>query len=259
LLHFNWEWGIQLAPPGATLTIGAGVTIVIGGSIMASLVSPDLTRYSKNSKHVLGVVIFSILIGKYTINGLSILIAKALGTADVVTIMSQVAGGSGLLVVVFSTLKINDLNLYCSSLGIVNAVEGITGRKLKYTITTLVIGALGTTLSVLGILDRFVDFLTALGVLFPPIIGIMLVDYYVLRSHRKILDKSRQAGELPDETPTIGWGAIIASIIGSIVGLIVEWGTPSVNSLLAASLVYWLFKVAAVSRNKKSTESEKAI
>ena len=250
---------IQLAPPGATMTIGAGVTIVIGGSIMASLVSPDLTRYSKNSKHVLGVVIFSILIGKYTINGLSILIAKALGTADVVTIMSQVAGGSGLLVVVFSTLKINDLNLYCSSLGIVNAVEGITGRKLKYTITTLVIGALGTTLSVLGILDRFVDFLTALGVLFPPIIGIMLVDYYVLRSHRKILDKSRQAGELPDETPTIGWGAIIASIIGSIVGLIVEWGTPSVNSLLAASLVYWLFKVASVSRNKKSTESEKAI
>jgi cytosine permease len=207
----------------------------------------------------LGVVIFSILIGKYTINGLSILIAKALGTADVVTIMSQVAGGSGLLVVVFSTLKINDLNLYCSSLGIVNAVEGITGRKLKYTITTLVIGALGTTLSVLGILDRFVDFLTALGVLFPPIIGIMLVDYYVLRSHRKILDKSRQAGELPDETPTIGWGAIIASIIGSIVGLIVEWGTPSVNSLLAASLVYWLFKAASVSRNKKSTESEKAI
>lgn len=38
------------------------------------------------------------------------------------------------------------------------------------------IGILGTTLSVLGILDRFVDFLTVLGVVFPPIIGIMLVD-----------------------------------------------------------------------------------
>ncbi len=98
----------------------------------------------------------------------------------------RAAGGAGLLVVVFSTLRVNDLNLYSSSLGIVNAVEGITGKKLKYTYTTLVIGILGTTLSVLGILDRFVDFLTVLGVVFPPIIGIMLVDHYLLRSHRKI-------------------------------------------------------------------------
>ena len=51
------------------------------------------------------------------------------GTADVVTIMSQAAGGAGLLVVVFSTLRVNDLNLYSSSLGIVNAVEGITGKS----------------------------------------------------------------------------------------------------------------------------------
>ncbi len=43
--------------------------------------------------------------------------------------MSQAAGGAGLLVVVFSTLRVNDLNLYSSSLGIVNAVEGITGKS----------------------------------------------------------------------------------------------------------------------------------
>lgn len=106
------------------------------------------------------------------------------------------------------TLRVNDLSLYSSSLGIVNAVEGITGKKLKYTYTTLVIGILGTTLSVLGILDRFVDFLTVLGVVFPPIIGIMLVDYSLLCSSRKILDDSQLTGKLPDETVTIGWAPI---------------------------------------------------
>lgn len=145
---------------------------------------------------------------------------------------------------VFSTLRVNDLNLYSSSLGIVNAVEGITGKKLKYTYTTLVIGILGTTLSVLGILDRFVDFLTVLGVVFPPIIGIMLVDYYLLRSSRKILDDSQLTGKLPDETVTIGWAAIGASIIGGIVGLVTEWWVPTINSLLAASLLYWAQKPA---------------
>ena len=101
------------------------------------------------------------------------------------------------------------------------------------------IGILGTTLSVLGILDRFVDFLTVLGVVFPPIIGIMLVDYYLLRSHRKITDESRRTGQLPNETPTIGWAAIVASIAGGAVGLATEWGVPTINSLVAASLLYW--------------------
>lgn len=249
---------IQLVPPGDPLSISAGITIVVGGAIVASLMTPDLTRYSKNGKHVLGVTISTIVAGEFVVNGLAILIAKALGTADVVTIMSQVAGGAGLLVVVFSTLRVNDLNLYSSSLGIVNAVEGLTGKKLKYISTTLIIGVLGTTLSVLGILDRFVDFLTVLGVVFPPIIGIMLVDYYLLRSHRKILDKSRLEGKLPDQTPVIGWVAIIASIVGSIVGLVTEWGIPTINSLLVASLIYWLFKLA-VSSNQKSVETEEAL
>lgn len=254
----NLQEIIQLVPPGEPLTISAGITIVVGGAIVASLMTPDLTRYSKNGKHVLGVTLFTIIAGEFVVNGLAILIAKTLGTADVVTIMSQAAGGAGLLVVVFSTLRVNDLNLYSSSLGIVNAVEGITGKKLKYTYTTLVIGILGTTLSVLGILDRFVDFLTVLGVVFPPIIGIMLVDYYLLRSHRKILDESRSTGQLPNETPTIGWAAIVASIAGGAVGLATEWGVPTINSLVAASLLYWVLKLA-FSRAQKPLASQKSL
>ncbi|MEI7066067.1 cytosine permease, partial [Dickeya chrysanthemi] len=113
-------------------------------------------------------------------------------------IMSQTAGGIGLVTVIFSTLRINDINLYSSSLGIANAVEGVTGRKLSYKAITLLIGLIGTFLSVIGILDRFVDFLTLLGVFFPPIIGVMLVDYYILRTSRAQLDESRRRGELPD-------------------------------------------------------------
>ncbi|CDG16747.1 cytosine permease [Xenorhabdus doucetiae] len=234
---------IRLPHSGDTLSISSGITIVVGGAIVASLMTPDLTRYTQSGKHVFGITLLTIIAGEFVINGLAILIAKALNTSDVVTIMSQVAGGAGLLVVVFSTLRVNDLNLYSSSLGIINAVEGITGKKLHYPPTTLGIGIFGTLLSILGILDRFVDFLTVLGVVFPPIIGIMLVDYYILRSYRKILDESREHGTLPYETPTIGWAAIIASVIGSVIGLITDWGVPAINSLLLASLTYGLFKL----------------
>ncbi|MEX0446637.1 cytosine permease [Xenorhabdus sp. SGI246] len=237
-----WYGLLKLPHSGETLTISAGITIVVGGAIVASLMTPDLTRYTKSGKHVLGITLLTIIAGEFVINGLAILIAKTLSTADVVTIMSQATGGAGLFVVVCSTLRVNDLNLYSSSLGIINAVEGITGKKLRYPPTTIIIGILGTLFSIFGILDRFVDFLTVLGVVFPPILGVMLVDYYILRSYRNVLDESKQKGNLPDETPTIGWAAIFASIVGSVIGLTIEWGVPTINSLLMASIVYWLIK-----------------
>jgi cytosine permease len=240
----HWFEIMQLPHSDKPLSISAGITIVVGGAIVASLMTPDLTRYTKSGKDVFGITLLTIIAGEFVINGLAILIAKALNTADVVTIMSQVAGGAGLFVVVLSTLRVNDLNLYSSSLGIINAIEGISGKKLGYPLTTVAIGILGTLFSIWGILERFVDFLTILGVVFPPILGVMLVDYYILRSYRRALDKSKQKETLPDETPAIGWAAIIASSAGSLVGLTIESGVPSINSLLVASVVYWLMKSA---------------
>ncbi|MCO4313449.1 purine-cytosine permease family protein [Pectobacterium versatile] len=231
---------IASAPNGEAISISAGATMVVGGCIVASLITPDMTRYSQKGKHVFWMTMLSIIVGEFMVNGLAIIIARALNTADVVTIMSQAAGGIGLIAVIFSTLRVNDINLYSSSLGIANAIEGVTGKKLRYVSITLVIGLIGTLLSVAGILDRFIDFLTLLGVLFPPIIGVMLVDYYILRTHKTLLETSRAEGQLPDsaQTPLIGWPAIIASTVGAIVGLASEWGVPAFNSLLAASLLY---------------------
>ncbi|RJL46334.1 cytosine permease [Pectobacterium carotovorum] len=231
---------IASAPNGEAISISAGATMVVGGCIVASLITPDMTRYSQKGKHVFWMTMLSIIVGEFMVNGLAIIIARALNTADVVTIMSQAAGGIGLIAVIFSTLRVNDINLYSSSLGIANAIEGVTGKKLRYVSITLVIGLIGTLLSVAGILERFIDFLTLLGVLFPPIIGVMLVDYYILRTHKTLLETSRAEGQLPDsaQTPLIGWPAIIASTVGAIIGLAFEWGVPAFNSLLAASLLY---------------------
>ena len=76
--------------------------------------------------------------------------------------------------------------------------------------------------------------------------------------YRKILDESRRMGQLPNETPTIGWAAIVASIAGGAVGLATEWGVPTVNSLVAASLLYWVLKLA-FSRAQKPLASQKSL
>lgn len=230
------------SPDGVPMGISAGITMVTGGCIVAALITPDMSRYSSSTKHVFWMTLLSVVAGEFVINGLAILIARALHTAEVVTIMAQTAGGIGLLAVIFSTLRINDINLYSSSLGTANAVEAISGKKVSYVLITVCMGFTGTALSVMGILERFVDFLNFLGVLFPPVLGIMLTDYYILRTHRDVLDATRKAGKLPDvqDTPAVGWPAIIAWAVASIAGLTTDWGVPAINSLISGGLLYWM-------------------
>lgn len=133
------------------------------------------------------------------------------------------------------------MNLYSSSLSIANAVEILTGKKVSYTIITIVIGITGTVFSILGILDRFINFLTLLGIIFPPVVGVMIVGYFCVKENAEKLNQSRDANTLPgdDITPLIGWDAIFCCLLGSFVGAIDRCGVPAINSLLVAMVSYW--------------------
>lgn len=223
-----------------TIGISEAITMVVGGSIVASLITPDLTRYYSSSRQVFWMVILTIIAGEYVINGLAIIAAIMLKTSDVVSIMSEVTGGIGLLVVVFSTMRINDINLYSSTLGIANAIEAVFRKKISYPVLTIIIGTTGTILSVMGILDRFIDFLNVLGILFPPVIAVMLVDYFILRSDRQLLNVSKGNNELPPDTHKKGWNAIVSSIAGAVAGYFITVGVPALNSIIVASAMYWI-------------------
>lgn len=239
---FHGQSGQNIPPiiTSQAITISAAMTMVIGGAILASLMTPDLTRFSRHGKDVFAITLLTILAGEYGVNGVAILIARELQTSDIIAIISQTTSSLGLLAVVFSTLRINDLNLYSSTLGIANAIEGVTGYKPRYQVITLLLGLLGTLCSVFGILDRFVDFLELLGVIFPPILGVMIVDYYVLKTDRKTLALSRTSDALPATSQLIGWPALIASVAGAATGLLVERGVPVLNSMLVACVIYLL-------------------
>ncbi|WP_440862651.1 cytosine permease [Symbiopectobacterium purcellii] len=241
LSHLKMDILFNTTPQGETLTIANAITIIVGGCIVAALMTPDITRYAKKTSHVLSMTLFTVLVGEFIINGLAIMLARALNTENVVIIMAQTTGGIGLLAVIFSTLRVNDLNLYSSSLSIANAIEITFGKKLSYTSITIIIGIIGTTLSVLGILDRFINFLTLLGIIFPPIVGVMIVGYFCVKKNTRTLNQLRDTNTLPggDITPLIGWEAIFSCALGSLIGAIDKWGVPAINSLLVASISYW--------------------
>ena len=230
---------IASPPPGPPLSLGAGTTLVAGGFIVGAVITPDMTRYNRSTADVVKQTIVGMSIGEYLIGLIGVLLAHAVGSSDVVRIVTSTTSSIGTVVLIAATLKINDWNLYSASLGIVNVVQAITGRHVSRAWMTLLVGILGSVLSMLGILSGFVGFLILLGVAIPPVAGIIVVEYFVVQRWRPQLEQSRLTGTLPTVVQDWNIPALIAWASGFAVGYVVHVGVPSINSLVVAGAVYW--------------------
>ena len=225
-------------PGGPTLTLIQGTTIVAGGFIVGAVITPDMSRFNRSAKDVVKQTVLGITLGEYVIGLIGVLLALALKTNDVVAIVTSTSGFIGTLIVITATLKINDWNLYAASLGIVNFADRTMKRKLHRGAVTLTVGLIGTVLGAAGILGHFTDFLILLGVVFPPIAGIMVAEYFVVRKWRPELESSRKIGRLPEHAPAWVPATIVIWVLASVIGYFAAWGLPSINSLFIAFILY---------------------
>jgi cytosine permease len=237
---FGHDFGtlVASAPPGPQLSLLEGTTLVAGGFIVGAVITPDMTRFNRSSADVVKQTVLGFTLGEYLIGLSGVLLAHAIGSDDIITIVTSSVGWVGTLVIILGTLKINDWNLYSSGLGLVNFVGTVLGKRVNRAIATLCLGIVGSVLAAAGILDSFVGFLTVLGVAFPPIAGIMVAEYFVVKRWRPELEASRAAGTLPASAPTWVPATLVIWVVAAVIGYFVSWGLPSINSLLAAFVLY---------------------
>ena len=259
---FKYRLGdlLSSAPPGESLSLATGTTIVAGGFIIGGVLAPDMTRFNRSTADVIKQTVVGITLGEYTVGLIGVLLAHALKTQNIVEIVTSTSGVIGTIILVAATLKINDWNLYSSSLGFANSLDAIFGKRVNRAMITILVGALGTVFSAVGILEQFVPFLIALGVIVPPIAGIMIVDYYLLRRHREQLEESAGSVALPARQEKLNPVSVFAWAGASIVGYAVQWGIPSLNSLICAAVLYYVAMriVAIVQRRDRVVFTETA-
>ncbi|WP_214401812.1 purine-cytosine permease family protein [Pseudonocardia lacus] len=225
-------------PPGPQLTLLEGTTLVAGGFIVGAVITPDMTRFNRTSGDVVKQTVVGFTLGEYVIGLSGVLLAHAIRSDDIITIVTSSVGWVGTLVIILGTLKINDWNLYSSGLGLVNFVGTVLGKRINRAVATLCLGVVGSVLAAGGILDSFIGFLTVLGVAFPPIAGIMVAEYFVVKRWRGELEASRAAGRLPESAPTWVPATLVVWVVSAVIGYFVTWGLPSINSLVAAFALY---------------------
>ena len=226
------------------VSLMTGVDWMIGGWVVGIFVASDISRHVKSRKHnwmgtMIGLVpaaIFLSLLGALS----------SLATGDwnpVKGITALGLGAPALIVIMFSTWTTNDINLYNGGLALSNIVPKISRWK-----NTLMLGVAGTILAVLRITDYFTTFLESLSMLFGPLIGVAIADYFIVRKGKFDLKDIYQEGKKNKKLYRFGlnWIAFVAVTLGTVIALNTpEVLPPSVISILMSVVVYlFLIRIA---------------
>lgn len=132
-------------------------------------------------------------------------------------------------------------------------INALFNAKVNRSVMIWILGIVGTVLSMIGIINYFTDFLTLLGVAIPPVAGIMVVDYFLLKRNRKELEETRAQGALPKTVEKWNPVAIAVWIAAFVVGeasSIFAIGIPGLNSLVFAGVAYWVVMKAMAAARK---------
>lgn len=229
---------VSSPPPGETIPLAVAATAIAGGFMTGAIVAPEMTRYNKKGSHVFVQSASSMILSEYIVGMTGVLLGHMVKSSEVSHIVLSTSGAFGVLVVLMSTAKINDWNLYGSSLGVVNFFQVVFGKRLHRGVVTIMLGLAGTLLSAVGIMTHFTEFLSVLGVAIPPIGGIIVAEYWVVRRMSKPLDDTRETQTLPTTSPA--WVPMSLAIWAAAfcVGKFYDGGIPALNSLVTAFVLY---------------------
>ena len=221
----------------ASMSMGVGLTIVLTLFVDAGTVTADFNRWAKDSTSSL-VSTFSafpfanliaMLVGGVMTAALAVPNANPFGVDNMFGYMNgkQIAWLSA-LAFLFLYINLGSVCAHC----LYNSATGwsrILGSKMR--LMAIILGAIGILVAAGNVWAFFIQWLSLLGVLVPPIGAIILVDQYLTR---------RGSVQASDWRPQ----AFIAWIAGSAVALLVEFQAPewstAISSFLVAGVVYFV-------------------
>lgn len=223
-------------PVGSSIGMLTAITLVTGSFIVGAVISPDLTRFHRDERDVVKQTVLGITAGEWVIGLAGVVLAHGLGTTDVVGVISASGGWVGALIVITAVLKINDWYLRSASLGLVNFFDAVFALRISRTQVTVIVGCAGSVLAAAGIAHQFSHFLALLGVVFPPVTGIMVAEYFVVRRWRNEIISTRP--HVPRSAPSWVPATVLIWPASTVLGEVLPFGQASVNSLVLAFALY---------------------
>lgn len=248
------------------LPFGTGVDAMAAFSIGWPICAAEYTRYTRNkiSSTLAPFLGANLAIYWFALVGTLGVIAAAIQTgtfdpnySDPSSVATQLGlGWAALVVVIFATVTTNLINIYSGAVSVVNIMPKLDMKKIIWAVGLLSIAISLIPLIVGSFLDTFMYFLNNyIGLIFPPVMAIMVVDYYLIRKGKYEVDKFDDRKGPYWYGTGFNWYALISWALSIAVSLWLRdigFGINSVGSLLPGFLlsiiIYWLVAKVGVSR-----------
>jgi cytosine permease len=229
----------------ATMSMGVGLTVVITLFIDAGTVTADFNRWAADPKSSL-VATFSafpfsnlaaMLVGGIMTAALAVPNANPFGADNMFGYMNgKQLTWLSILAFLFLYCNLGSVCAHC----LYNAATGwsrIVRGHMR--LLAIILGAIGIAVAAGNVWAFFIEWLSLLGILVPPIGGVILVDQYIVRKG-SVIDT--------DWRPQ----AFVAWICGSVVGFLVEnlasQYSTAIASMLTGAIVYWVVSSVLAAR-----------
>lgn len=181
------------------------VNLVIGSWIVGAVVMPEYSRFARKAWVALAIPFIALIVAQWFLQVVGSMGAIVSGAADFTTYMSQqglVVGGLGLIGMSLALWTTGDANLYLP------VIQTASVFRRPTRVMVLLWGMIGTILG-LGIYQHFLQWINFLANIVPPLIGPLVVDYYLVhRTRYRTEDLERLHAWNP--------AAVIAYLVGAV-------------------------------------------
>lgn len=162
--------GLTAITPEETMPLTAAVTVIVGTFASGGTQAPNWTRFARTPGAGFWACVSAFFVGQLLMLFCGAIGAFAFGEGDFVLVLFQMGlVGWGVVFLVANLWTTNDNTAY--NFGVAGAELFNSRSKKPWVIAGVVIG---TALAVTGIYDHLLDYLTWLGILVPPLGGVII-------------------------------------------------------------------------------------
>lgn len=217
------------------MSILSAIGLTIGFISVGGVISPDINHFAQTRRDAILGSIMGVLPAGLLLLSVGAILGISQGTHDITEIFSRFGYPVlALSILILATWTTNVVNAYSGGLAI-NQLLGLS--ESKRALSTLIAGAIGTAMAVLGILNHFIGFLTILTTAIPPIAGVIISDYWLAKSFKKNYEHS------------INWFGIGAWLIGVFTMVLMKGAVKNLLSIFIAAIAYYFFHLIFNKRN----------
>lgn len=218
---------LNVDPEEITMTMVDGIALTVSFMAAGCLSASDITRYQATRKDTILSSSLGVAPAGILMIVLGAIMTKVAEQYDITIVFCDIGIPIlGMLVLIAATWTTNTTNAYS---GGINAVMMFNLPDNRRAAATMISGLIGTVCALLGFANHFEDFLTILGDIMLPVMGVAIADYWLINHGKPELFKSFDGFNI---------NGIASWILGYLVIKMIPVGVPFAQGIIAAAVTY---------------------